>query len=355
MKKPNLTSQKTIISLVVITILTLGLIYISNNNPFVLCTSNETFKTDILLKTTPVKNQGKSSTCWIYSMLATIETDRIEQNDSLNLSPIYLERCLIKQKAIEAYFGHKPTKREMAEMAPQCIELLNEYGAIPYDSYHLLETINSNAIAAKAMHLAHKDAVNKKGLTVLNNDLNNFLDDQMGSLPLNVYMFGVEYTPLQFAHSLDYINKYKAYTSVSHHPFNYLVTLECPDNVSKHKFMNVTIDSLMTIIDVQLAKHNAVCWEGAISKKEFSFKKGIAKLNNEANNITQQMRQKAIENLETIDQHAMAIVGKAHNKKGETYYIAKNSWGTNNPFKGFVYMSKNFVKLRTMAITTKIE
>ena len=58
------------------------------------------FTNDILPKTTPVKQQGEGYTCWIYAVLATIETDRIEQNDSINLSPAFVERNLITQNAL---------------------------------------------------------------------------------------------------------------------------------------------------------------------------------------------------------------------------------------------------------------
>ena len=32
------------------------------------------FRDEFRLKTTPVKNQGSSSLCWVYAMIATIET-----------------------------------------------------------------------------------------------------------------------------------------------------------------------------------------------------------------------------------------------------------------------------------------
>ena len=38
------------------------------------------------LKTTPVKDQGPSQTCWIYAMLATIETEHSMVGGSFKLS-----------------------------------------------------------------------------------------------------------------------------------------------------------------------------------------------------------------------------------------------------------------------------
>ena len=44
------------------------------------------------------------------------------------------------------------------------------------------------------------------------------------------------------------------------------------------------------------------------------------------------MRQRAIESYTTYDQHAMSIVGKAHDKDGKSYYIAKKLVGKKHAF-----------------------
>ena len=45
------------------------------------------FTHEVLNRMTPVKDQGDSETCWIYAMLATIETEHLSWGDSVNLSP----------------------------------------------------------------------------------------------------------------------------------------------------------------------------------------------------------------------------------------------------------------------------
>lgn len=42
-------------------------------------TGSQRMTTEVLLKTTPVKNQGHSELCWDYAMLATIETEHLMQ------------------------------------------------------------------------------------------------------------------------------------------------------------------------------------------------------------------------------------------------------------------------------------
>ena len=55
----------------------------------------EKFTVDLRLPVTPVKDQGTSPLCWVYAMLATIETEHIMQGDSVNLSPDYVARMYL--------------------------------------------------------------------------------------------------------------------------------------------------------------------------------------------------------------------------------------------------------------------
>ena len=48
--------------------------------------------------------------------------------------------------------------------------------------------------------------------------------------------------------------------------------------------------------------------------------------------------------------HAMAIVGIAHNDKGEKYFIMKNSWGTKRRHRGLDYLSFKQFRKQTIAI-----
>ena len=52
----------------------------------------KTFTHEVLNRMTPIKNQGESQTCWIYAMLAAIETEHLSWGDSVNLSPYYIEK-----------------------------------------------------------------------------------------------------------------------------------------------------------------------------------------------------------------------------------------------------------------------
>jgi bleomycin hydrolase len=79
------------------------------------------------------------------------------------------------------------------------------------------------------------------------------------------------------------------------------VEVVAPDNWEHNRLFNLPLDTLRAHIDKALKNRHPVCWES----------KG----------------------------HAMAIVGLAHDENGKPYYVMKNSWGTDRPYDGLVYMS----------------
>ena len=66
--------------------------------------------------------------------------------------------------------------------------------------------------------------------------------------------------------------------------------------------------------------------------------------------ITAEMRQAAFDNFETTDDHGMHITGYLTDKNGTRYFKVKNSWDTTNPFDGYVYMSENFYRYKTLTV-----
>jgi bleomycin hydrolase len=167
-------------------------------------------------------------------------------------------------------------------------------------------------------------------------------------MPKYVFMLGAEYTPLEFAHSVCQKDEYQAFTSFTHHPFHEPFVLELADNQMNDAFMNVPIDTLMNRIDSSLRAGHPVCWEGDVSEPGFSFKKGIATI--DVSSDVQSLRQEQFEQFKTTDDHCLVLVGIARDEKNEKYYLAKNSWGNHNVYGGFMYLSENYVKLKTIAV-----
>ena len=142
-----------------------------------------------------------------------------------------------------------------------------------------------------------------------------------------------------------------------------------PDNWSYDYAFNVSMEDIIRTIDYALSKGYTVAWAADVSEKYFSWKNGLALVPEKDYNdlteaeqkdyfhvywnekeITPALRQQGFDNYETTDDHAMHIVGLAKDQKGREYYIVKNSWGADNDNKGYLYVSKNYVRYKTMSI-----
>ena len=219
---------------------------------------------------------------------------------------------------------------------------------MPYDSYWTAATPNFTALArrtARAAAATRRLADTQRAVAAL-------ADNALGFLPRHIYMLGAEYTPSDFAQSVCLRNEWAAYTSVTHHPFYTDVDLEMPDNSLHDTFRNVPVDTLMACLDRQLARSHPVCWEGDISEPGFNWAQGTADLP-ASTPLTQAERQRQLELRLTTDDHCMAIVGTARGSDGQRWYIAKNSWGTGNARKGYIYLSARYVRMKTVCLVMK--
>ena len=93
------------------------------------------FTVEAMNKITPVKNQGRGPLCWIYAMLATVESDRLMQGDSVNLSAVYVARRVLEAEAERMYLSQGLTGVAVDGMAPRALSALAEYGVVTYDAY----------------------------------------------------------------------------------------------------------------------------------------------------------------------------------------------------------------------------
>lgn len=309
------------------------------------------FHIETLNKTTPVKDQGGSPLCWIYAMLATIESDRLMMGDSVNLSPHYVARMALRSMAADSYTGGGRDTLSLRAMAPHALALIDLYGVMPYDSYR--SECNYNVLCRRLDRLVRQNVGRLSGFGPLLKTADNMMDEAINPLPKHVYMLGAEYTPVEFAHSVCMPGDYQWLTSFSHFPFYRQVSLAVPDNKTGESFLNVPIDTLMNRMVKALRRGRSVCWEGDISEPGFLFKKGVARLQKHETDLSQQARQRMFETFRTTDDHCLELIGLAHDENGEPFFVCKNSWGTGNPYKGLMFMSFAYARMKTIAVALR--
>lgn len=306
------------------------------------------FINDVMLGMTPVKNQGSTPLCWAYAMLATIETEHIGRGDSVNLSTAYVARMFMMEQADRCYLSRGSIGITLRGVMPQLVRLIQMYGLMPYDSYH--SDANLNVAARKLQGSMRMAATHGKGIGKARSIASELLDNSVNPLPRHVYMYSMEYTPQEFAHSVCMPDEYQAFTSFTHEPMDRRVRLNLPDNYDGEMFVNIPIDSLMQMVERSVSSGHPVCWEGDISEEGFSFSSGVADVPQAKRNCSQQLRQREFDALRTTDDHCMAIIGIAHDTAGRRYFVCKNSWGTDNPYGGLMYMSFDYARLKTVAV-----
>jgi bleomycin hydrolase len=138
--------------------------------------------------------------------------------------------------------------------------------------------------------------------------------------------------------------------------------VETPDNWSHHSdFINVPFDDFAALLDSAIEKGFTYATASDVSESGFMMRKGYALLldpdakpedEKEIATVTPELRTAMFDDWRTTDDHSMHCVGTAQDDKGNKFYLIKNSWGTeNSQYKGFLYMSRNFMLAKTLYIT----
>ena len=312
------------------------------------------FDVEVLNAFTPVKDQGSSPSCWAYAMLAAIETEHIMRGDSVHLSADYAVRAYLADAYRRCYLAGGEAEVSPRGTAMALIGTIMQYGLVTYDACHGSGGANTEVLARKLGRLAAMEARRRAGFGGSGCRLGSLLDENLGPVPRKVFMYGAEYTPQEFARSVCAPGEYVGLTSFTHHPFYTDFALEVPDNRRRDLFTNVPVDTLVAVMERAVRAGRGVCWEGDTSEPGFSFGRGVATLP-EATPATQADRQRAFERFDTTDDHCMAVVGLARDAKGRRFFIMKNSWGTKNPFGGLMYLSEDYVRLKTIAVVVPRE
>ncbi len=336
------------------------------------------FTTIINLTHNPVKSQGSSGTCWSYSGNSFLESEMLRNGyPAVDLSEIYTARCSYIEKAKNYVKMHGNLFWGDGGQLHDVVNMYDKYGAIPYKEYtglHYGTKINRFAEMQSLLKGMLDGVIKNKNGKLTKNWLKAFtavLDTYLGKVPETFYYEGKKYTPKSFAKEIVRLKKkdYIELSAIPVEPLYSFVFFPVPDNWSFDYVFNVKTQDLTDVIDNALDKGYTVGWATDVSEKYFSWKNGIAfvpekeyaemteKERKELFNspkkervITDKLRQEAFDNYSTTDDHGMQIVGLAKDQNGKEYYIVKNSWGTKNDHKGYLYVTKAFVQYKTTAI-----
>lgn len=345
------------------------------------------------VKTTPVRDQNSSGTCWCFSTNSFLEEDMIKRGGKpVDLSEMFVVRHCYLDKARKYIRMDGQINFAQGGAAHDVPYVIETYGIVPEEVYKGLNYGEEKHVHGElsAVLKAYLDAVlkaqgGKRLTTAWEAGFNGILDAYFGPLPETFTYEGKSYTPKSFAESLNLNpSDYISFTSYTHHPFYKAFPLEVADNWLWGYMHNVPMEEMKAVVDNALDNGYPVAWGADVSEGGFKWRKGYAvipvekgekdltgtelsrwvKLSDkdradkrydingpvEEITVTQEMRQDMFDRKETTDDHGMVIVGKAVDQKGNKYYKVQNSWDTNQVYDGYIYVSEPYFLAKTLDI-----
>lgn len=349
--------------------------------------------TDVkVVKSTSMKNQAKSGTCWCFSGNSFLEDEILRiTGKEYDLSEMFIVRMCYLDKADKYIRTNGHVNYNQGGSLLDNPYVWSKYGMMPEEAYKGLNygETNHNHYEMCEGIIGYLNAVNKKPgrklTTAWLNGVAGILDAYFGQVPETFTYEGKTYSPKTFAQSLGLdMNNYIAFTSFSHHPFNKPFGLEVADNWLWGQYTNVTLEDFKAIVDYAVENGYPVGWAADVSEGGFKWNKGYAVIPEETKEsdlegselarwvklsakekeskrfdikgpvkeitVTQESRQKMFDSQETTDDHGMVIEGYAVDQNGKRYYKVKNSWDDKQIYKGYFYVSEAYFMAKTLSI-----
>ena len=307
---------------------------------------------------TEVKDQSHSPTCWVYGTNSLFESDLIKKyNVKVNLSEMFIARYAYIDKLNKYLVTRGKTYYEGGGQFRDVLRIADKYGMVPEEAYGGLVNHSSYHDHTKldtAMRRLGRRLL-KQGKQNLNEaDLkrvNDTLDKYLGIVPSAFWYQMEQYTPKTFAKKfVRFENDYVDVMSFADLPLYKKSLLNDKFNWAGDSLYNVSLDDMERIIDTAIANGWSVAWEGDVTEPGFQTFKGYAYIYGSSHHYDEERLQNFKTGVTERD-HMLHVVGLGHDELNNKWYYLKNSWGTwVNDFKGYLYMSEEYFKLKTVVI-----
>lgn len=340
---------------------------------FILCQDNGySFVIKKEIPSTPVKNQSLTSTCWSFSGISFLESELMRLGkQEYDLSEMYIVNEAYKKKAEEYARRNGSCAFSAGGQYHDFLTISKEAGLLPDQIYSGLKQDQ------KFHNHDEMDAALKgymKGILKSTNPspswnvgLNGILEAYLGKVSEGFEYNGKYYNPKSFAEELGInFDDYITVSSFNDHPYYKESVLEVPDNWAPCTYYNLPLNEMINVIDNALMNGYSVAWAADMKGKGFNQKRGVAivpqedwdEISNEElddmfrkphpqKNVTQEIRQNEFDDYSITGDHGMHIIGIAEDQNGNVYYKVKNSWGPTGKYQGYVFVSREYVKLKT--------
>ena len=334
------------------------------------CVSSKRFSNTTLVESTALKHQKYTGQCWSFASTSLLEAEAMRLGHEIpELSSFYFVYLNYLDNAKD-YENNGTSRLNRGDLTFSVLEVFGKHGAVP-------EVVYDGKLGALTSKKQMKDrwkeedemnALIKQKLDSLINSkssvdqsleiVNKILNEYIGEIPARFTYRGKTDAPKTFADAFVPLNSkdYVELTSYSLHPFYQKEMLEIPANWRFEQYLYLPIESFMSAIDHALTNGFTMAWDGDIGGgDQDGFKDhGYVRVRGEYEDeklISQEQRQGAYTRGTTRDEHNMHLVGYTYDRKGEKFYMLKNTWGKNRGMDGIYYLSENYFRLRTISVT----
>lgn len=142
-------------------------------------------------------------------------------------------------------------------------------------------------------------------------------------------------------------------SSFSHAPYHKEITLKVPDNYEHFPSYNIPLNKMIEAVKDSIRNGHTCVWEGDIHGIGYSQQRGLALTLPSLFHHNSFMRSLAYFCHLLRDDHMMHIVGIGKNTKGTTFFLVKNSAGEGGAHKGYIYMSEDYFRNKTLTVTVR--
>ena len=316
-----------------------------------------TFKEIKTLPHTAPKSQGASGTCWSFCTISLLESEVLRMGkEKVELSEMFPVYYSYIQRAVVFLRTQGKNNFQQGGIDNDVLWVARTKGLVRDQDYSGLwkgEKFINHSQMEKGLRaildsLLKSKRLSKKWKSAFVAALNSY----MTAPPTKIKVDGKEMTPLEFTrdHLGIIAEDYVGITSFTHMPLYKQSELYLPDNWYHHSdFYNVKLDEFIEIIKTAINKGYTVSIGADVSEKSWG-RNGVATWN-EGKTVTVEEREAMWDDWSTGDDHGMHTVGLAEDENGTTYFYTKNSWGTYGPYKGYHYISENYIRAKINAIT----
>lgn len=327
---------------------------------------NLVFSSEQRAPVTSVKNQGRSSTCWCFSGVSFVEAEIIRQNrirkeaDYPAISEAFILGRSLHDRA-EKYVRLKGNLRAApGSEGPDVVEVIRKYGFIPRNLYPLpdfscdttrfRELTTSVRSYLKGIVERRDKELSKYWIAPFDAMVEGYIGQRPEGFDAAAYRDRWKFDATQ----------YVSVVSLTNVPYYETCVLEVMDNWRWTPSINLPLDEMVALIDRAIDRGYTVHIAADITQRGYNHD-GYATLVPEDSDFslalpeeeiktTAEERQARYDAQVMTDDHAMHLVGRARDQYGRKFYVVKDSHGEYGPFKGYLYMSEEYVRMNVLMI-----